>query len=256
MAITTLNLNKSLGQWPRNYVDQQQYLNKLLLEFNNFYASVLSNINSDVTLSQIVEPTQNEWEAAWTSQTGLLPPIPPSATLLWYDTSNNTFGGMYGTVEGNATVYRREHIYPRGSTIYLNQNYLNSSISTSTSLYSNNANLPVLTFSLPCTCHLYIYSAMNVTLSAGTGSWGIDYLVNGVKMGTQVYGAAADYGIVNTATAGFLACPAVWPNLPAGNYTVQMMFGYVGSPGTPPTLALGAAGVNDGRYMIVRAIVP
>lgn len=256
MAITTLDLNKILGQWPKNYIDQQQYLNKLITSFNNFYSSVLSNINSDITLSQPVEPTQTEWEAAWISQTGLLPPIPASATLLWYDTSNSTFGGMYGTVEGNATVYRREHVYPRGATIYLNQAFLSTNVSINTSLYANNANMPSLSFTLPCTCHLYLYAAMNVVSSAGTGAWGIDFLINGVKMGTQIYGAAPDYGIANTGTAGFLACPAVWPNLPAGNYTVQMMFGYVGSPGTPPTVAVGSAGINDGRYMIVRAIVP
>lgn len=252
MAISELNLSSLLGNWPRDFIAQQQYLNKLFTLFSNFEDGVLTNINSVVTLSQLNEPTHDEWEAAWVSQTGKLPPVPPYARLFWYNTEHDTFGGEYGTVLGNSTVVRREHIFPKGATILIDQDYLNSAQTITTSLYSNNAVMPVLTFDLPCTCDLILFAGLNVKRTAGTGSWGLDFLVNGDKIGTTEYGVNPAFGIYNTDTDGYLAARALLVDKPAGSYTVQTMFGYVGT--TVPTLSIGATGVNDGRHLIVRAI--
>jgi hypothetical protein len=262
MAIPNLDLSELLGQWPRDYRAQEAYLNKLMNALAQYEASLSDNLNSVLTLEQGTEPTSVEWEAAWTSQTGQVPPVPPLARLYWWDSANSVFGGEYGTIEGNSDVVRREHFAPKGSSIILDMD-IDLTSRTFLNLYGYKGLMPSVDFEIPVTCDIWLYQYSYFT-SDNAAAIGCDFLVTNqttgeeTKVGTDIYGLDPDGGIneilQTVDTEGIMTCAAVVPDLPAGNYSAEMMVGYVGTPVTPPVGGIG--GTSKGSYyIIVRAIV-
>lgn len=247
----------SLGSWPYDYNRQVDYFNRLKMLLTQANQYVIDTAGEIVLLSQATEPNQAQWEAAWTAQTGLSLPIPASAQLHWWNTSVNQFGGLYGTIEGSLTVYRRDHLYPRGGTIVMATDYKTDAISLAYSIGTNLTSYPKVTVVLPVVCNLIMEFELYVQLSSGSGQWGADFLVNGLKVGTQYLGLATNLGIQNHSASGLLKIEHTLYNVPAGSYTIQSEFGVTASPASPPTLAIGGlsgAGSYGARELNVRGI--
>lgn len=247
----------SMGSWPNDYNRQLDYWNRLKLLLTQTNQYVIDTAGEIVTLSQSTEPTQGQWEAAWTAQTGLPLPIPASAQLHWWNTSVNEFGGLYGTIEGSVTVYRRDHLYPRGGTIVLANDYKTDALSLAYAIGTNLTSYPKVTVVLPVACNLIMQFQLYVNLTSGAGQWGADFLLNGIKVGTQYLGLATNIGIQNQATSGLLFIEHTLYNLPAGTYVVQSEFGITASPASPPTVGIGGlsgAASYGARELMVRGI--
>jgi hypothetical protein len=85
-------------------------------------------------------------------------------------------------------------------------------------------------------------------LSASSGTWGADFLINGVKAGTLYYSLASNRGIVERTTSGLIIAQLVTPTFPPGTYTIQAIFGRTNA--TTPTISLA----NNIRALIVKGI--
>lgn len=244
----------SIGLWPSDPLEQQLIMQQLKLALRSKTDSLFETAAYRVILQQTTAPTQGQWEAAWTAQTGLATPILPSATLLWIDTNYNVVGGIYGTTPLSTTVIRRESRYPIGGTSYYNAVTMTSAVAASTAAINTNNSLhPSLTFTLPVDSDVILTYALYVNLSSGTGTWGADFLltrpVGGtIKVGTQYQGVNTTQGIVNAAASGVLTATQYIPNLAAGTYTVQALMGVTGAPASPPSIAYGGVGAGASQY--------
>ncbi|APU89119.1 hypothetical protein Rctr85_101 [Virus Rctr85] len=255
--MTIVNFVAQMGIWPNDYARQLEFFNRLkslLQTANNF---VIDNAGLVVLLEQATEPTQTQWETAWTTQTGLSLPIPPSAQLHWWNSSADVFGGLYGTVEGNTAVYRRDHIHPRGAVVAVDQAYKVDALSGWTqSIGTRLSDLPSLEIEIPTICDVELSFGLYVHLASGSGTWGVDFLWNGVKVGTQYLGIAVNQGIHGASAAGFLFARHVLSDVQPGTYEVQALFGVTASPASPPSLTIGGpsgASAYGARQLTVKA---
>lgn len=239
--------------WPENYPDQVMYMElfKTLLQntTNSSFAnnSVVVQVNKATTA-----PTQAEFEAAWVAK-GYSLPIPPSATLIWWNSASSIVGGSFGTtITSGGTVYSRDTVYPPGATSYYGVASLSSVVSASTaSIGANNTLHPVLTnFTTPKTADLFMSYELVVNVASGAGNYGADFLLDGAKIGTALYALPSNIGIYNSGNSnnGFYYATARYPNVPAGVHTVQAIFGVVGSPASPPALTYGGIAAAAGNY--------
>jgi hypothetical protein len=100
--------------------------------------------------------------------------------------------------------------------------------------------------------------ALFVQLNSGSGQWGADFYINGVKAGSQYLGVATNQGIVNSMTSGILRASFVLSDAAPGNYTIQATFGVTASPSSPPTLKIGGIASSSDQFgarsLIVRGI--
>ena len=76
---------------PRNYTDQVSFYATMAAQLNS-----LTSISQPVFLNQATEPTQKQWEDAWTAMGNTLP-IDIRSELYWYD--GTRLRGMYGTID-------------------------------------------------------------------------------------------------------------------------------------------------------------
>lgn len=255
MANSIVDFNSLLTTWNPDCLSQVEFIERLKAALIDTRYYIDNNISNTVQLNQSSEPTQAQWEQAWVSQTGKALPISPSATLLWFDTNNNTFGGQYGTTIGHSTVYRREPIYPKGATIFYDSDFLTSSQTITADITATRALMPTLEFTINQSFDLHLSFTLAVTFS-GTGQYGLDFELNGEKIGTTYFGIPANYGIVNGSTTQTITAHAFVPNLPAGNYEIQALFGVVGTPATAPTLTIGGTGSSGlGARLLVARVV-
>ena len=68
--------------WPESGPDQDVFLANLQRRLDNLRYAI-----KPVVVPKFFEPSQTDWEQAWSLATGLFPPIPPGVKLLWYDLS-------------------------------------------------------------------------------------------------------------------------------------------------------------------------
>lgn len=257
--MSNVDFTAMLGSWPQTYDRQLEFFQRMKTLLQRVNTFVLDNTGNSVVIEQASEPVQLDWETAWTTQTGLSLPIPASAQLFWWDTATDRLGGVYGTVEGNPTVYRREHQYPHGSTIVTKTDYKTNAVTLTYAIGTNFSDHPSVSFSLPVAADIIMEYSLFVQLNSGSGQWGADFYINGIKAGTQYLGIATNQGIVNAMTSGILRAHFVLSDAPPGNYTIQSAFGVTASPASPPTLKIGGIlGIPDQfgvRSLIVRGVV-
>lgn len=242
----------SLGPWPTDTIGQQTWVSRMramLADMEQYFTGVAPVV---VQLDQSVEPSQAEWETAYMAQTGQNLPIPPTADLVWYDSSQSRVAGHYRTIEGSSTVWRREHSWPRGATVVLESASFGTARSITYYIKENPTLFPLVTVILPTACDLILTAVFAATLVSGTGFLGVDFLMNGVKVGDVYYATASDQGIVNISTSQLVVCEAVIRNLPAGTYYIQMVIGITNSPAAPPTYSIGgvSGGSANGVYQL------
>lgn len=216
--------------WNNDALSQAEFINRLKGYLDTISQTLIEKESSVVQLSQQYEPTQAQWEQIWIAQTGKGLPIPPNAILLWYNTVSNTFGGQYGTSSGRSTVYRREPFYPKGAIIYQESSYLSTLVTNAIGLMGNRSNMPSLQFTIKKSFDLWLTFELTSTKSGAGYTVGGDFELNGEKVGTKYYGLPANYGLIHNTFYDRLPLRITVPiyNLPAGDYSVVAMFGFVG----------------------------
>lgn len=249
--LNILSISNLIPQWPDDCMGQTLYFERLKSVLDSLNQSIFSQTPATLYIESATEPSQGDWETKWTTDIGLSLPILAGTNLIWYDTNQQRIGGLFTTIEGDSTIYRREHKYPSGSIVAYAQNQLNSSQSLATNIQLNNALMPSVSIFLPLTCDIEITAGLNTVLSSGSGNWGVDFQVNGGKVGTVSYGVNTDEAMFATNASNYLSTRILLENQPAGNYTIQLMFGVSGAIG--PTIAIGG---NYGyRTLSAKAIV-
>lgn len=242
-----------LPGWSKEYADQFVFFEQLKTMLTNQKTDIFANISLPIQVDSAVEPNQAQWEAAWIAA-GYTLPIQPSATLIWWDTTNNVSGGSFGsTPTSSGTVYSRDTLYAPGTTCFADEESLSSSVSSSVSLGVTPTNHPLITFTLPRDSDLFVTYELYVH-TAGSGSWGGDFLLDGAKVGTLYYGLPLNVGISQISQPGRLFTQARIPNVPAGDHTLRALMGVVLSPLTPPTLVYGGLTTYGLRTLTVRAV--
>lgn len=232
---------QALGQWPHQAISQQAFIERLKTALEQAVEYFDEQSPKVVTLEQPFAPVQAEWESGWILQSGLDLPILPSARLLWWKSDTAEFGGEYGTIEGDATVYRRENLYPAGSVIAIESDVA-PLVSTTMDWQIGDAlhytDLPVVTFTLPVACDLEVIVSMQADLASGTGEWGVDLLVDGVKQGSADFAISSIYGLRGVTDTGEINMHYPINNVAAGDHTIRLLAGYTGTPSTPPTFTI------------------
>jgi hypothetical protein len=237
-----------------NYNDQVVFIEQFKTMLQNMNDEVRGNISRSVIVDSATTPNQSQWEAAWIAA-GYALPIPPSAILTWWDTAANAVGGSFGTTPTSAgTVYSRDTLYPPGGTCYIGHENLSAAVSTNVSIGVTNTNHPYKDFVLPRRSDIFVAYELYTTLSSGTGSWGGDFLLDGVKVGTAYYGLPTNVGISQISQSGSLRVKARIPDVPAGSHRIQAIMGVILSPVSPPTIAYGGLTVLGLRKLDIRAV--
>lgn len=224
--------NQLFSFWNQDNLSQTLFIERLKTYTKDLLAYAVDATSDVVILTQDSEPTQFEWEQAWLSQTGKMLPISPTGILYWYDTRTGRFGGQYGTLNDISTVYRKEPFYPKGSVIYHESSFLSSSVTSLTGdILSNSSVLPSLSFTISQPFNLFLSFKIFVEHSGATPiGTGVDFSINGTKVGTQYYGVGALGGLYVRGAAGsddYIDAKIPVYNLPAGGYVVQPMIGRV-----------------------------
>ncbi len=243
-----------LPVFPNNYIDQIIFFEMLKTAAQNATNFALANNSGVAQVSSASEPNQAQWEAAWVAK-GYALPIPPSAILIWWNSTSNIVGGQYGTTPTSAgTVYSRDTRNPRGGTNFYDVVELSAAVASTVSIGVANTNHPSLTFTLEVLSDLILTYALSVDITVGTGEFGGDFLLDGIKVGTNLHALPANIGISNAAFGGPLYVEARVPNVAPGSHTVQAIMGVIKSPITPPTLAYGGLTAYGIRTLTIRAI--
>lgn len=242
-----------LGPFPGDLSSQVMYFDQLKVLLTELDTAVVNAIVDVVILEQNTLPTQGEWETAYTTQTSKSLPIPASAQLYWWNTTLGQFGGFFGTVRSSDTaVYGRNNIYAPGNAIVAAAAQKSTSVSVTYDLGEMLADHPAATVTLVVKTKLYLSYQLTTTLSSGSGSWGADFLIDGVKAGTLYYSVPSDRGIMDIVATGIVQAWLETPTLDPGTYVIQAIFGRTN--GTSPTVAIG--GATEGvRLLMVRGVV-
>ena len=223
------SLNFDLGVYPNDPASQIVYFNQVKQLLVNMDTQVNALTSDIVELSQSTEPTQGEWETAWTVQTGKSLPISKNAELRWWSTVTDTLGGTYGMLFDSSVVLRKDSKYSRGGIGYFGTATNNDAQSGSHPIGTNNSEHPALTFELNQVMDVELTYQLYTVLAAHTTELvGADFLLDGIKVGSDVYGLDTDIGVASTNDSGLLLVTAVSPAVPAGEHTVQAIYGYVG----------------------------
>jgi len=250
----TLDLINTMGEWPaHDFADQREFFVRLRGLLEQQYTQSRDRSFYQVSLSQATEPTQNEWEVAWLDQTELGLPISPSGVLIWVDSATGDVAGLYGVVDGSAVPQLFDSVYPKNGVILVESAYTETLVSSTYEIGANTSDFPVITFSNTQRVKLEVYGRMYVSLSSGSGNWGMDFLLDGAKVGTTEYGLPADQGLFTNNIDGHLHGRAI-VTIEPGDHTIQMIMGAVGSPGSPPTLDHGGTAYDEWgvRYMQIK----
>lgn len=241
----------TLGQWPDDCSRQQAFMSNLQSKLNTMVAAANATAADSVILSQTAEPTQGQWETAYTAQTGKAIPIPPSAQLIWFNPTTSEIAGVYGTFTGTTTIYKRGMRYGSG-IIHTNALVLDQvARSSNRTLQENSSLLPSVT--ITTYVQTILKMEFGVSITSGGANAGIDFLLNSVKVGTQ-YSLIPPYdGILSGLGTGRWTCKYIIDPLPAGTYTIRPLFGVIGSVYSGTNIAWGAA--NNVTRFYVEAIV-
>lgn len=248
--MATLDLS-TLGQWPDDCVRQKYFMLGLQTKLNSLVAASNAASADTVVLSQTSEPTQGQWETAYTAQTGNAIPIPPAAQLIWFNSVTSEIAGVYGTFTGTTTVRKRAMRYGSGIVHASAVAYDNVARSSNRTLQENSALLPSVTITTYVQTILKLEFSVSITSGGANGA--IDFLLNSTKVGTQ-YAIVAPYdGIVSGLGVGRYTAQFMIDNLPAGVYTIRPLFGTYGS--TYSGTVIGWGGANNVTRLSAEAIV-
>lgn len=249
MSIRPPDFVNDLPMWSADPSMQIAIVEQMKTMLNELQNTILANINRTITLFQASQPTQGEWQTAWTGA-GYSLPISPSATLIWFNTTSSRIGGTYGTLTGgDGTVYNRGSRFAPGSVVYMDTAARGDSVASTNAIGVGNSNHPSLSFLLPVRANLRLEYILSVNLNSGSGSWGADFLLNSQKVGTVYFNIASNAGLSARSTAGVVHAVAELTDVQPGNYTIQALFGNTGGS----VAVLGIGGTYGIRLLTARA---
>lgn len=249
--MTNIDFN-TLGVWPEDCLRQQAFMSRLQNKLNQLKDEVETASSSFVLLSQTTEPTQGNWESAYTAQTGGSTPIPTSATLVWFNSATSEIAGVYGTINGTGTVQRRGMRYGSGITHFQSTQYDNNARSSNRTGYENISLVPSISMTTYVITNLIL--EFSVSITSGGSNGGIDFLVNTTKVGTQYASVPPNGGIIEGLQSGRNTARFVVPNLPPGTYTLRPLIGVVGGAYSGTSIGWGGNG-NVTRFSAM-AVIP
>lgn len=231
--------------FPENELDRIIWFEQLKVLLNNMDALINASVVDVVTVESATEPSQATWETAYTTQTGNSLPIPPTARLLWWDTTNAAFGGVYGTLSNDDTVYPRSSTNSPGSVGLVDSASLTASHTVDYVIGESLANHPTKTVTLTVPMKLRLTYSLVAAVSAASA--GADFLINGVKAGGLYYSLASNRGIAEIQANGQCIATLETPTLNPGTYIIQAIFGRTNA--TTPTVTIAS------RQLFIRGIV-
>ena len=227
-------INLNLGTFPTDSSKQALYMNQLLQNLKQFEVYVDAKTADMILLQQPSEPTQSEWEIAWLAQTGKSMPLSKGAVFTWWDTVNNCLGGCYGILLDDTVVRRKDPKYVRSGIVFKENTVVQAPVAAAAYLIGTNlVNHPVVTFTANQKVELEIEGVVPVTYNSGTGDIGMDFLLDGVKVGTTLFTLSDAQAIFNIPGSGVLSGTIVVPDVSAGAHTLQMIVGSLDNDATP-----------------------
>lgn len=174
-------------EWPQDMNAQGGIMLQLLGGINDLLAEWGAQIHPTLQINQPNPPTTADWESLWIAE-GNAGDIPLGARLLWYNTTNQAFGGYFMVSEDdedNLHIVRAENIGNPGKGNFMPWNIL-----TTSQITVNNANVDLLN---PVTIVLtrparVIMKLIGAVLNGAPGAEpvlkmfykmnGVDYIVN------------------------------------------------------------------------------
>lgn len=218
MAGVKMNFNflSDMGMWPQSYIDQQFFVQTLLSNLQLQYQEQRAAMHRVFTVESTTEP---DWLTQWISKTGLTY-IPENVLLVW--TKNNVVQEVY--VYANGAI---RQFAPNGVAGLLNT--LETSYNVTTRSYDSSilttTDRTSLTFTLPYDSTVEILYFVNLDFTAGTGEIGVDFQLDGDKLGTSLFSIPNDEGIFSRSTDGPLYVPLTLDSVSAGGHTLQVLLG-------------------------------
>ncbi|KKK71053.1 hypothetical protein LCGC14_2917810 [marine sediment metagenome] len=241
-------VNFDMGPWPTDPAKQVLFMGQLtnrLVQMDTYLRGKTADI---ILLEQAGEPTQEEWEIAWLTQADKPLPISKGAVFYWWDTVSNSLAGCYGILLDAIDVIRKDPKYVRSGIVIKDETSLSTAVSTSDPIGTVLENHPLIAFTNNQIIQLELVYELWVQLDSGTGLWGADFLLDGVKQGTAIHSVSADQGIFSTAVSGLVRAFMTVANVEPGTHIVQAMLGIVGTDGNPPTIEYGGIENVAGNY--------
>ena len=95
------------SDWHVNYIEQMLWYDKFRTSLD-----ALKAVNRVIYFPKFSQPTQAEWEAAYTRQTGLVPPIIPGSKLAWMDLKSGIIKQFTTTFDLNNGELSSGTVYP------------------------------------------------------------------------------------------------------------------------------------------------
>ena len=235
------NLINVLPSWSGDCAEQTLFIDALKQQLQSALIASETHQVTPVFLSQATEPSQAQWETAYPAQTGRSLPILPSTQLLWWNSTTNSFGGLYGTTPLNNTVYSRAPRYTKGTHIFQESKVPSGATISASTPIGVNAFSETISVSLNQRFNLELIHNvfLNVTVA---GTIGGDFLINGIKAGTSYFGVQNNRSLFESQQSQLYATRIFLENMPAGAYTFQNIFGYTGSPVTAPAATKAGIG--------------
>lgn len=225
----------NLGPWPTDPSKQSLYITQLLNKFVQL-STYVDSVSSDIILlEQMSEPTQEQWEMAWLAQTGKTMPVSKGASFYWWDNVNNVLAGIYGVLLDSTDILRKDPKYVRSGIVIRETDIITDIVSAvDYEIGTNLSDHPSLTFTNNQVINLEMVYSLGLVYDSGTGLIGGDFLLDGVKQGTLLYGVSADEGVASFASDGTWEAFINVPNVQPGTHVVQAIAGTAASDPTPP----------------------
>ena len=230
MANFTIDFLSSVQEWPEDYNDQIVAFDALKEALNNYHNSLIHKGSVTLVLKQTTEPTQGQWETEWTNSTSYSTPIAHGTKLIWYDTDVSAIMGFFTVVEGSTDVVKVNDV-SLGSVHAMETAALQDSTAVAVNLQNSTASMPSVNLTTTKNCDLYISLDCEVAYS-GSGDYGADFIMNGVKQGNVVYGVSSNESPAETATGGIYHFEMIIQDVESGTYSIQSLMGRSGAAST------------------------
>lgn len=243
-------INLNLGDWPTDEAKQVVWMGQFMQNLRQFELYTKDRASYVIHLEQASEPTQNEWELAWITQTGEPMPISKGALFYWWDSVTDSLGGSYGVLLDDTVIRRRDAKYARGGVVVKEDTVTTAAVTGATHLINNNlSSHPALTFSNNQVADIEFEGIVPVTYNSGTGNVGMDFLLDGVRVGTTLFSLSDSQAIFSLPGSGVLMGIVTVPNVPAGDHTVQMVVGSLENDPTPANVDYGIQTLSVKGYI-------
>lgn len=242
------------GPWPSDLIDQRMWMNRMGAYLTDLYNYIQTNAADVVIVYSDTPPDQPTWESEYENQTGKTLPIPPNATLIWWNTTDNTLGGVFGTTWSDPTVQNRATRFAPGNVVALKTAIQVPSLTVGQiPIGTRFTGSPSVTFTTPVITDVEVYITAGIGFS-GANPVGVDIWMDGAKVGTEVFQIPVDGTLLTLTSSGTVSGRFVLEAIPPGNHQVELLIGYAGAPIPPlPNITIGGPALGA-TQLYIRAV--